>query len=178
MAAEPPIVLGIDPGSSVTGFGIITQIGTRLIHVKSGALKTPPRGPFETRLLSIYNQLEKVISENMPTVVAIEAIFYAKNVRSVISLAHARGVTLLLAAQHRLPVFEYSPMEVKSAVVGYGRATKEQIQNMMGRLLQIPKEQSTQLHDRTDALAVALCHLNSSQTHLRISRSEVRAVAP
>jgi crossover junction endodeoxyribonuclease RuvC len=106
----------------------------------------------------------------------VETVFYAKNVRSAITLAHARGVALLLAAQNRIPVFEYSPMAVKRAVVGYGNATKEQIHDMIHRLFRIPADQTTKLHDQTDALAVALCHLNSAQTKIRIARSETRTL--
>ncbi|MFH1262878.1 MAG: crossover junction endodeoxyribonuclease RuvC [Pseudomonadota bacterium] len=177
MEADRAIVLGIDPGSHITGFGVITQVGSRLIHLTSGVLKAPSKGPFERRLLAIHDQLSKVIRETSPTAVAVEAVFFAKNVRSVVSLAHARGVALLVAAQHGIPVYEYSPMEVKRAVVGYGRASKEQTAEMIGRLFRIPREENETIHDRTDALAVALCHLNSARTHERIHRSEVRTAA-
>lgn len=178
LANKDPIVLGIDPGSAITGYGVITQTGSRLLHVQSGVIKAPARGPLETRLLSIFNQLEEIIDQTSPTAMAVETLFFAKNVRSVISLAHARGIALLLAAQNSLPVSEYSPAVVKRAVVGFGNATKDQVQEMIGRLFQIPKEQVTKLHDQTDALAVALCHLNSTRTQLTIARSEFKGATP
>ena len=106
---------------------------------------------------------------------AIETIFYAKNVRSAVTLAHARGVALLTAAQSGLPVFEYSPTEIKSSVVGYGRAGKDQIVEMVRRLFQLPKNVATSRHDTADAMAVALCHLNAGKTNDKISAALLKS---
>jgi crossover junction endodeoxyribonuclease RuvC len=171
LAADSPIVLGIDPGSAVTGYGVITQIGSRLIHVKSGVVRTKTKDPLALRLLSIHDSLREVLRETSPAMVALETVFFARNVRSAVTLSHARGVAMLVAAENGLPISEYSPMEVKRAVVGYGNATKDQIGEMIHRLFRIPKEAGA-LHDQTDALAVALCHLHGARTRLRIARAE------
>jgi crossover junction endodeoxyribonuclease RuvC len=162
-----PVVLGVDPGSHITGFGVITQEGTRLIHVRSGSITAPGASPLQMRLSFIHNGLVEVIQETRPSVLAIESVFYGKNVRSTVSLAHARGVALLAAAQFELPVVEYSPMEVKKAVIGFGRASKDQVAEMMRRLFRAPTLPESGV-DTTDALAIALCHLNIAATTRRI----------
>ena len=168
MPPVDPIVLGIDPGSHNTGYGLVTQEGSRLIHLQSGTIQAPSKASLEKRLRFLYEELIRVIRRSTPSVMSIEAVFYAKNVRSVVALAHARGVALLAAAQMNLPVAEYSPLEVKQSTVGYGRATKEQVAAMMSRLFHLPSEGTPLGTDRTDALAVALCHLNISQTRNRL----------
>jgi len=170
LQGHSPIVLGIDPGTHTTGYGVATQIGTRLVCLKKGAIRTSDKQPLEQRLRTIYNQLVAVIDETSPDVMAVEAIFYAKNVRSAVILAHARGVALLAAANKSLPVIEYSATEVKQSTVGYGRASKEQILTMVSRLFRLPTAPTTR-HDSTDALAVALCHLNVGNSARRIAQA-------
>jgi crossover junction endodeoxyribonuclease RuvC len=149
-------ILGIDPGSGATGYGIIESDGSKHTSILYGAIKTNSRIPFHERLLKIYLDLSDILSREKADVMSIEEVFHATNVQSALRLGHARGIALLAAAQHGLSVFEYSPLEIKSAVVGYGRAEKEQIQGMVRLLLDLP-EIPTPDH-AADALAVAICH--------------------
>jgi crossover junction endodeoxyribonuclease RuvC len=149
-------ILGVDPGSESTGYGLIESDGSEHRVVAYGAIKTPPRRPFYSRLLNIYNGLTELLDREPADVVAVEEVFYAANVQSALKLGHARGVVLLVAAQRRLPLFEYSPLEVKRGIVGYGRAEKAQVQSMVGFVLHMPEIPTP--HDAADALAVAVCH--------------------
>lgn len=149
-------ILGIDPGSEITGFGLIESDGSRHSSVLFGAIRTSPRRAFHERLLQIYTQLMKITAHEEIHVVAVENVFYSANVQSALKLGHARGVALLVAAQQGLPVFEYSPLEIKSAIVGYGRAEKSQVQMMVKLLLRLPETPTPD--DAADALAVAICH--------------------
>ena len=146
----------MDPGSGSTGYGIIETDGTHHSAIVSGAIKTPSRKPFHERLHYIYTELSRILSREKADVLAIEDVFYATNVQSALKLGHARGIPLLIAAQNGLPVFEYSPLEVKNAVVGYGRAEKKQVQAMVQMLLRLPEAPAPD--DAADALAVAICH--------------------
>lgn len=174
MSAGALRVLGIDPGSTATGFGIV-EVGRdgRMRALAYGAIR-PPVKEFSSRLAGIYAGLERVIAEGGPAEVAIESIFHAENVRSALKLGHARGVALLCAAHAELPVAEYSPMEVKRAIVGYGRAEKDQVARMVGMLLGLGSEKTP--HDATDALAVAICHVNASRID-RLRRTQGPAPA-
>jgi crossover junction endodeoxyribonuclease RuvC len=149
-------ILGIDPGSGATGYGIIESDGSKHKAILFGAIKTNARQPFHERLLKIYVDLDSILSRESADALAIEEVFHATNVQSALRLGHARGVALLAAAQHRLSVYEYSPLEIKSAVVGYGRAEKIQIQGMVRILLDLPEIPSPD--HAADALAVAICH--------------------
>lgn len=169
MAVASNIVLGIDPGSHKTGFGLIRQEGTRLIHIHSGVIECSDEPTFDRRLKKIQDELTKIIQNYKPNEVAVEGIFYAKNVKSAVTLAHARGVVLCTAAQFGLKVTEYKPLSVKEACVGYGRATKDQIYEMVVRLLNLPKTQMASL-DQSDALAVAICHMHTDQINKKISK--------
>jgi crossover junction endodeoxyribonuclease RuvC len=130
-------ILGIDPGSGSTGYGIIQTDGSHHRAVLFGAIKTHTSRPFPERLLKIYTDLIDVLAREKADVMAIEEVFHASNVQSALKLGHARGIALLVAAQQGLSVFEYSPLEIKSAVVGYGRAEKMQVQSMVRFLLQL-----------------------------------------
>src|SRR3974390_3278004 len=132
-------ILGIDPGSETTGYGIIESDGTTHTSILLGAIKTRPRRPFPERLLKIYTDLTDLLIREEVQVMAIEEVFHAANVQSALRLGHARGVALLVAAQQSLNVYEYSPLEIKSAIVGYGRAEKSQVQGMVRFLLQLPE---------------------------------------
>jgi len=142
----------------VTGYGIIEKNGSLLAPVAWGTCRTRGRSSFPDRLQEIFLKLQGIIEEHRPDAVAVERVFLSKNPSSALKLGESRGVALLAAAHRSLPVFEYSTREVKQAVTGYGGAPKDQIQKMLCRLLNLTKPAS---HDASDALAVALCHLQS-----------------
>ncbi len=159
-------VLGIDCGGEYTGYGVV-ELGSwgGLVCLACGAIKLSPREPLARRLAQIYGQLSALIDEHQPDEVAIEEIFYALNVKSALKLGQVRGVAMLAAAAAGLDVAEYSPLTIKSAVVGYGRAEKEQVQLMVTRLLGLPEP--PQPMDASDALAIAICHLHTAGTLTR-----------
>jgi len=151
------LILGIDPGSHITGYGVIDKKGNYLRHIIHGEVKPRKDSLLSTVLSFIYQRLSEVIVENSPQAIALENIFYGKNVRSLIQQAHVRGVIIFAGAGKGIPVFEYSPLEVKKAVVGYGRAEKRQVQIMVKAILKLPALPPA---DAADALAVAICHAN------------------
>lgn len=153
-------VLGVDPGSIRTGYGCIDTDGSRHHVVTCGALAPAARNAFPTKLLAIRDGLAALISRHRPDAVAIEDLFYARNARSALKLGHVRGVVMVAAAEAGLPVSEFSPAEVKRAVVGYGRADKPQVRQMVMLLLGLSEPPSPL--DVSDALAVALCHAHVS----------------
>jgi len=154
-------VFGIDPGSQRTGFGCIESDGRRHHLVVCGAVRAAAHDAFPLRLAAIYRELSSRLRESRPDIVAIENLFHANNVRSALTLGHARGVAMLAAVEAGLAVVEYTPAEVKRAVVGYGRAEKVQVQQMIKLLLGLAKAPSP--HDAADALAVAICHIHSGR---------------
>ncbi len=154
------IILGIDPGSRITGYGIIVKEGNRLIHVDNGAIFTDADKDFSLRLQRIYRGLTEVIERYHPDAVALENIFFAKNVQSALKLGQARGAAIVAGVNAGLPVFEYSALQVKQAVVGHGKSAKVQVQQMLKVLLNLPEVAQ---EDASDALAVAVCHAHSHQ---------------
>ena len=152
-------VFGIDPGSERTGYGCVETDGSHHRLVVCGAIGAPAAASFSDKLFQIHRRLVELLSECRADSVAIENIFYASNVRSALKLGHARGVAMLAAAQAGLTVVEYTPAEIKRAVVGYGRAEKQQVQHMVKLLLDLAAIPSP--HDAADALAVAICHVHS-----------------
>jgi crossover junction endodeoxyribonuclease RuvC len=152
-------IFGIDPGSERTGYGCVESDGRRHHLVACGAIAAPPGDTFPKRLARIHAELSALLTECRPDCVAIENIFYATNVRSALKLGHARGVAMLAAVEAGCDVVEYTPAEIKRAVVGYGRAEKPQIGQMVKLLLGLAAAPSP--HDAADALAVAICHLHS-----------------
>jgi crossover junction endodeoxyribonuclease RuvC len=150
-------ILGIDPGSHITGYGIIEKKGNYLRHVVHGEIRAKKDSLLSAMLISIYKQLSDVITQNAPGAIALENIFYGKNVRSLIKQAQVRGVVIYAGADKGLNVFEYSPLEIKKAVVGYGRAEKRQVQVMVKAILKLPELPPA---DAADALATAICHAN------------------
>ncbi len=152
-------VLGIDPGTRVMGYGIVESEGSRLIHIDNGAIFTRTDDPLPKRLKEIYDGISKVIDSYSPDVISIEDIFYSKNVKSSLKLGHARGAAIVAAVNKGLDVFEYSATAIKSAVVGYGRAEKGQIQQMVKILLNLPEPPQ---EDAADALAASICHINTA----------------
>ena len=151
-------VLGIDPGSRITGYGLVEQAGSRLVHVDNGAIFTDGAEDFPGRLKQIFDGLTAVIAEYRPDQVAIENIFFSTNAQSALKLGQARGAAIVAAVHAGLHVAEYSALQVKQAVVGRGKAEKGQVQKMLKALLGLPE---TAQADASDALAVAVCHLNS-----------------
>jgi crossover junction endodeoxyribonuclease RuvC len=149
-------VLGIDCGTERTGYGVIDSDGRSHRLVASGVIRTKPAEPLAGRLLLIAEGLREVIREFRPDAVAVEQVFHASNTKTALKLAHVRGVALLAAAEAGVTLGEYSPLEVKTSVVGYGRAEKNQVQLMVGSLLAL--EQPPVSEDASDALAVAICH--------------------
>ena len=150
-------ILGIDPGSHVTGYGVIDKSGNYLRHVTHGEIKARRNSLLSEVLMDIFRELGAVIAENNPQTVSLENIFYGKNVRSLIRQAQVRGVVIYACAARGLPVFEYSPLEVKKAVVGYGRAEKRQVQIMVKAILKLDGLPPA---DAADALAAAICQAN------------------
>ena len=151
-------ILGIDPGTRITGDGIIDVEGNRLRHVDNGIIKTRSSDPLPLRLKIIYDGLSTILKEFSPQAVAVEQVFLAKNPRAALTLGHARGTAVLSAVNLGLEVHEYSALQVKSAVVGYGHAAKQQVQQMVKALINLPEVAQ---EDAADALAVAICHANS-----------------
>jgi crossover junction endodeoxyribonuclease RuvC len=152
-------VFGIDPGSDRTGYGCIDSDGRRHQLVKCGAVRAGTAATFPDQLRVIYHELTMLLAEHRPDCVAIESIFHAVNARSALKLGHARGVAMLAAIECGITVAEYTPAEIKRAVVGYGRAEKPQVAQMVKVLLDL--EAIPKPHDATDALAVAICHLHN-----------------
>jgi crossover junction endodeoxyribonuclease RuvC len=159
-------VIGIDPGSRLTGYGVVERAGNKLIHIHSGTVKTVDDAPtFGDRLVIIFETLRDVIAEHKPQTAALETLFHAKNVQSAIKLSHARGVAVLAVKMAGLPMGEYAPTLVKQAVVGHGHAEKEQVQKMVSLLLGVPIKGP---FDTSDALAVAICHLHHHSLMARV----------
>ena len=156
--AFPMRVLGIDPGSRITGYGIVEQNGSRLVHVDNGAIFVDGALDFPGRLKAIFDGLTAVIDEYRPDEVAVENVFFSNNAQSALKLGQARGAAIVAAVHAGLPVAEYSALQVKQAVVGRGKAHKEQVQKMLTALLGLPEVAQA---DASDALAVAVCHLHS-----------------
>lgn len=155
--------MGIDCGSEITGYGLVEKdCGDQLILIAAGAIRLSVRKPLAEKLSLIFNEISRLIREHRPDLLAIEDVFYAANVKSALRLGHVRGVAMLAAAQFQLPVAEYAPLAIKSAVVGYGRAEKQQVQHMVARLLRLPAPPEPA--DVADALAIAICHLHTAAT--------------
>jgi len=156
------LVLGIDPGTAITGYGLVRQSerGDPLEAIAYGAITTPPDWPMPTRLQKIYRELTALIREHRPTDGAVEQLFFSRNVKTALAVGQARGVALLALADGGVAIHEYTPLEVKQSVVGYGRAEKAQVQELVKLLLGL--EAVPQPDDAADALAIAICHLHSA----------------
>jgi crossover junction endodeoxyribonuclease RuvC len=152
-------ILGIDPGSRATGYGVITKKANKLYYVTSGVIRLGDKYAFNDRLKVIFDGLCEVIESHKPTVAGVEDVFVAANPRTALKLGHARGVAVLSGLHHGLAVYDYTPRMVKQAVVGYGNADKQQIQQMVRVLLKLSSSPSS---DAADALAVAMCHANQT----------------
>jgi crossover junction endodeoxyribonuclease RuvC len=155
------LVLGIDPGTAITGYGLVKGEDDSLTLVDYGAITTSSDRPLPERLQRIYRELTALIEDRQPTAAAVEELFFSKNVRTALSVGQARGVALLASANAGLPIHEYTPLQVKQAIAGYGRATKDQVQQMVKMLLAL--DSVPQPDDAADAIAVAICHIHSAK---------------
>ena len=159
------VILGLDPGTATTGNGVIRVLGNRFQMLEYGIISTPAKTPMEKRLEMIYDNLQELLQKWQPDQAAVEELFFNQNITTAITVGQARGVLLLCCAQNNVPLAEYTPLQVKQALVGYGRADKKQIQQMVKMFLNlsdIPKPD-----DAADALAIAICHAHNYQTNQR-----------
>lgn len=152
------ILLGIDPGSAVTGFGIIRQTGSKLELIDFGTIRTNKNDTLALKLKTIYDGVVEIIEKSKPDQMAIENVFYSENIRTALVIGHARGVAMLAAINRQIPVAEYSPREIKQSVVGNGAAAKEQVGYMVKKILNL--KGTPQPADASDALGIAICHYN------------------
>lgn len=156
------IVLGLDPGLATTGYGVVSELSSgELSLIACGVISTPASDPLPERLLTIDRELNALIQKHRPDVVAIEELFFSRNVTTALVVGQARGVVILGAARNRLPVYEYKPMAIKQAISGYGQASKSQVQEMVRLLLDL--DQAPQPDDAADGVAVAICHLHNAR---------------
>ena len=166
------IILGIDPGSRITGYGVIKQLGAKFEYLGSGCIRMQG-DELASRLQQIFNGVSEIISQFQPTSFAIEQVFMAKNPDSALKLGQARGAAIVAATNHQLPVAEYSARQIKQSVVGKGNADKTQVQHMVTHLLKLS---ATPQADAADALAVALCHSHTQQSLIRMSGQATKTV--
>ena len=158
------IILGIDPGIAIVGWGVVDYTGNKFKVLGYGSIQTPAGMKTEDRLCIVYDELKKIIEKYSPEYMTIEELFWNTNQKTGIRVSEARGVLLLCARQHRLKISEYTPLQVKQAVVGYGRAEKKQVISMVTMLLGLPKPPKPD--DTADALAIAICHAHSGASKL------------
>lgn len=154
-------VLGFDPGTATTGYGVVEGRGTRLTHIAHGVISTPAKQPFAARLKTIFEECRSLIETYQPDAVAIEKLYFSRNVTTGITVAQARGVIALACELAERPIGEFSPLEVKNAVVGYGKATKQQVQEMVKILLSL--ESRPRPDDAADAIALAICQIHAGK---------------
>jgi crossover junction endodeoxyribonuclease RuvC len=151
------LVLGVDPGSVITGYGLVEKKNQQFRCVEAGVVQTPKKQPFAERIHVIYRSMVEIMSRHHPQEMAIEDVFFAKNPKSALKIGHARGAVLIAAVECGIRIHEYAATEIKQSVVGYGRATKEQVRSMVGVILRLDFQPKL---DTSDALAAAVCHLN------------------
>ncbi len=154
-------ILGIDPGFAIVGYSVIEYIGNKFTLITSGAIQTKAGESFPLRLEKIHNELNEIIEEYKPDVMSIEELFFNTNVTTAINVAQARGVVLVTARIHKIATYEYTPLQIKQAVVGYGRADKMQVQRMVKMILKTDK--LPKLDDITDSMAIGICHAHSAK---------------
>jgi crossover junction endodeoxyribonuclease RuvC len=169
------VIVGLDPGTASTGYGVISVEGSRLRSIDYGVVETSPSVALEERLEVIFTRVSEILEANSPVATAIESLFFNANVRSALAVGQARGVSLLACSRAGCRVFEYTPQQVKLAVVGYGKASKEQVMEMVRVLLglqEVPRPDHA-----ADALGIAICHANSAGMSERVAKSEAAAAA-
>lgn len=164
-----PVILGIDPGTRITGYGVIQIQQRQFITLDYGCIKPPPTLPLPERFLILFEALEELLDRFCPTAISIETQFVYKNAQSALKLGMAKGIALLAGAKRGIPIYEYAPTKAKASVVGRGHASKEQVQQMMQLLLKLPKPPTPE--DAADALALAICHAH--QMHLETTLKKV-----
>jgi crossover junction endodeoxyribonuclease RuvC len=164
------IILGVDPGTAITGYGLVCEQDDRLFLEDCGVITTAAGQPLPLRLQAIYQGLTDLVRRHRPGAAAVEELFFSRNARTALAVGHARGVALLALADAGLPVFEYKPMEVKRAVAGYGGADKSQVGEMVRLLLDL--ERVPKPDDAADALAIAICHIHSARMAALLAGSE------
>jgi len=152
------LVLGVDPGSLATGYGLVENSGGRLRCVDAGVIRSPSRTPFFERIHGIFHSMMDIMGRHMPREMAIEDVFFSKNPKSALKIGHARGAALIAAVECGIRIHEYTPTQIKQSVVGYGRASKEQVRDMVKRILMLHFQPTL---DTSDALAAAVCHLHT-----------------
>jgi len=155
------VIIGIDPGFAITGFGIVKYIGNKFSVIDYGVIKTQAHTKLSDRLLKLCNELEMIIEKYNPDIFSVEELFFSNNAKTAINVGHSRGVVLLTASKYGREVYEYTPLQVKQSVVGYGRAEKKQVQQMVKIILNL--ESIPKPDDAADALAIAICHAHSSK---------------
>ncbi len=163
------IIIGIDPGTATTGFGVIKKTGKDVCVIDYGCIETFPTMKTGERLSTINIELNKIIKEHKPEVLAVENIYFFKNLKTAMPVSQAKGVILLTAEQNKIPVFEFTPLQMKMAITGYGKAEKKQVQKMIKLMLNLedrPKDKSKRKDDATDALGIALCYTYLPQVRL------------
>ena len=156
-------ILGIDPGTGILGFGVVDVKGSSFTLVTAGVIKTPPHTPLDERLEEIYDGLTEIIAETKPAILSIEKLFFAKNVTTAMSVSHARGVAILAGRKAGLPYAEYTPLQIKQTITGYGKADKNQVQEMIK--LQLGLKEIPRPDDEADALGAAITHAMMSRTN-------------
>ena len=154
-------IIGIDPGYAITGFGVIEYNGNHFELLKAGAIETKAGVPFPSRLQKIYDDMTDLIEEYKPDAISIEELFFNTNTTTAIGVAQGRGAVLIAASKTATPIYEYTPLQVKQSVTGYGRADKKQVQSMVKAVLKL--EKIPKLDDTTDAMALAICHAHSAR---------------
>ncbi len=163
------VILGIDPGLAITGYGLVEERGSEYTRVASGCIRTSRDTAPALRLEEIFESVRGVIERYQPAAMAVEKLFFCKNVRTALQVGEARGTIILAAAKNNVALFEYTPLQVKQAVAGYGNAGKMQVQNMVQLLLRLPERPP--VDDEADALAIALCHLQHRRYHEAVEGS-------
>lgn len=161
-------IMGVDPGTAIVGIGLIDLIGSQYKIVDFGCIRTSSKDNDANRLHQIFKGMQEIINDFKPDCLAVEELFFNKNTKTALSVGQARGVILLSGVEKKLPVFEYTPLQVKQAIVGYGRAEKRQVQEMVKILLKLDKRPTPD--DAADALAVAICHAHSKNLHELFSK--------
>ena len=169
------LVLGVDPGSLSTGYGLVEKKERKLNYIEAGRISFHYSLPFTERIHKIYESLIAIIQTYQPKEMSIEDIFFAKNVKSALKIGHARGAALIAAIQFNLKIFEYTPLQIKQSVVGYGRATKEQVRSMVKLILKLDTQFPL---DTSDALAIAICHHNWVRFEETNTRDEIPPLRP
>ena len=169
------VILGLDPGTASTGFGVISVVGNRLHALDYGVMETAAGLPLEKRLEKIFGEMNELLAKHQPSATAVESLFFNANVRTALAVGQARGVTLLACAQAGCEVFEYTPQQIKQGVVGYGKASKEQMMEMVRVLLALPAP--VRSDHAADALGVAICHANTCGIREGIRKSDEAGAA-